>query len=261
MATIPNPQRRGAGTQHNGTVEQLRPKTEEDMRIEPETSGVSVVVLGTFNPAIFTPAWFELHGVLPGVEARAELKVAHAQVTAFTFDWLRLDVVVERLAVATTEAPYVRLCDLVARTFKEFLPHTPLRAFGINRDVHFPVQSPAEADRIGRALAPVEPWGAVGRDIGFDGKHGGMTSLTMSQLCPEGRPTGGAVNVKVEPSKRLSPGLGVFVSVNDHYALEGSSSGTADSLMGTLCRNFDESLSRSDRIIDHVMSLASHPEK
>ena len=64
MATIPNPQRRWAGTQHNGTVEQLRPKTEEDMRIEPETSGVSVVVLGTFNPAIFTPAWFELHGVL-----------------------------------------------------------------------------------------------------------------------------------------------------------------------------------------------------
>ena len=108
------------------------------MRIEPETSGVSVVVLGTFNPAIFTPAWFELHGLLPeGVGARAELKVAHAQVTAFTFDWLRLDVVVERLAVATTEAPYVRVCDLVARTFKEFLPHTPLRAFGINRDVHF----------------------------------------------------------------------------------------------------------------------------
>ena len=232
------------------------------MRIEPETSGVSVVVLGTFNPAIFTPAWFELHGLLPeGVEARAELKVAHAQVTAFTFDWLRLDVVVERLAVATTEAPYVRLCDLVARTFKEFLPHTPLRALGINRDVHFPVQSAAEADRIGRALAPVEPWGDVGRDLGFDGKHGGMTSLTMSQLRPEGRPTGGTVNVKVEPSKRLSPGLGVFVSVNDHYALEGPSAGTAERLMETLLRNFDESLSRSDRIIDHLMSLASHPEK
>ena len=68
------------------------------MRIEPEISGVSVVVLGTFNPAIFTPAWFELHGLLPhGVDARAELTVAHPQVTAFTVDWLRLDVVVELL--------------------------------------------------------------------------------------------------------------------------------------------------------------------
>ena len=142
MASVPSRRDDGASTLHNGTVARIRPKIEEDMRIEPETSGVSVVVLGTFNPAIFTPAWFELHGLLPGVEARAELKVAHAQVTAFTFDWLRLDVVVERLAVATTEAPYVRVCDLVARTFKEFLPHTPLRAFGINRDVHFPVQSP-----------------------------------------------------------------------------------------------------------------------
>ena len=88
-----------------------------------------------------------------------------------------------------------------------------------------------------------------------------MTSLTMSQLRPEGRPAGGAVNVKVEPSKRLSPGLGVFVSVNDHYALEDPSSGTAERLMETLLRSFDESLSRNDRIIDPLMSLASHPEK
>jgi hypothetical protein len=232
------------------------------MRIEPEISGVSVVVLGTFNPAIFTPAWFELHGLLPeGVDARAELTVAHPQVTAFTVDWLRLDVVVERFAVATTEAPYVRLCDLVARTFKEFLPHTPLRAFGINRDVHFPVQSTAEADRIGRTLAPVEPWGGVGLDLGLDGKHGGMTSLTMSQLRPEGRSAGGKINVKVEPSKRLSPGYGVFVAVNDHYALEDPGPATAERLIAMLLSSFDESLGRSDTIIDHLMSLASHPEK
>ena len=88
-----------------------------------------------------------------------------------------------------------------------------------------------------------------------------MTSLTMSQLRPEGRPAGGKINVKVEPSKRLSLGLGVFVSVNDHYALEDSGPGTAERLIATLLSNFDESLSRSDRIIDHLMSLASHLEK
>ena len=37
----------------------------DNMRIEPEISGVSVVLLGDFNPAIFTPAWFALHGLLP----------------------------------------------------------------------------------------------------------------------------------------------------------------------------------------------------
>ena len=88
-----------------------------------------------------------------------------------------------------------------------------------------------------------------------------MTSLTMSQLRPEGRPAGGEINIKVEPSKRLSPGLGVFVAVNDHYALEDPGPGTAERLVAMLLSRFDESLSRSDRIIDHLMSLASHPEK
>ena len=32
------------------------------MRIEPAISGVEVVLLGDFNPAIFTPAWFAIFG-------------------------------------------------------------------------------------------------------------------------------------------------------------------------------------------------------
>ena len=63
------------------------------MRFEPEISGVSVVIVGKFNPAIFTPAWFVLNGILPKSAAeRANLKVAHQQVTAFSTDWLRMEV-------------------------------------------------------------------------------------------------------------------------------------------------------------------------
>ena len=83
----------------------------------------------------------------------------------------------------------------------------------------------------------------------------------MSQLRPEGRSAGGKINVKVEPSKRLSPGYGVFVAVNDHYALEDPGPATAERLIAMLLSSFDESLGRSDTIIDHLMSLASHPEK
>lgn len=238
------------------------------MRIEPEFSSASVVMLGSFNPAIFTPAWFVLHNLLPeGVEARADLQVAHVQVTRFTADWLRLDVVNDRFAVATREAPYVRLRDLAVRTFKEFLPHNPLRAFGINREVHFPARGAAERDRLGRALAPVEPWGAVGRDLGLDGKDGGMASLTMSQPRPQGRPVGGRISVKVEPSIRVTDRRGVYVSINDHYTLgKDESAAEADEantarLIKMLERNFDDSLTRADGIIDHLMSLCNQPEQ
>lgn len=50
------------------------------MRIEPEISGVRVVLLGQFNPAIFTPAWFAMHAILPtNIEANAKLQIVHPQ--------------------------------------------------------------------------------------------------------------------------------------------------------------------------------------
>lgn len=233
------------------------------MRIEPEISSVNVVLLGDFNPAIFTPAWFALHGLLPeGVAESADSQVVHQQVTEFTTDWLRLQVTVDRFSIETLQAPYVRLCDLVVRTFKEYLHHTPIGAFGINRQVHFRVKSSAERDRIGRTLAPVEPWGAWGQDLGLDGEYGGMTSLTMSQLNLEGRPTGGQINVTVEPSNRIGKGrTGVYVRVNDHYAIDDANLRTAERLMELFETSFDTSLERSNRIIDHIMSLAKPKEE
>ena len=230
-----------------------------NMRIEPEISRVSVILLGSFNPAIFTPAWFSLQGLLPESDAAdADLQVAHKQVTVFSTEWLSLRVTTDRFSIETFQAPYIRLRDLTARLFKEHLSHTPLNALGINRDVHFQVQSLTARDRIGRTLAPVEPWGAWRHDLGLDGERGGMTSLTMSQVAPEGRPKGGRINVKVEPSNRIGQGrLGVYVEVNDHYASDDADPGAGVRLIGLLEDNFDTSISRSDKIIDHVMSLAT----
>ena len=232
------------------------------MRIEPEISGVAVVLLGKFNPAIFTPAWFAMHGLLPESAAEnATLEVAHQQVTKFSTDWLDLEVVPGRFSVETRQAPYIRLRDLVARVFKEHLFHTPLNMFGINRNVHFQVSSLTARDRIGRTLAPVAPWGTWGQDLGLTGEHGGMTSLTMTQVDPEGRPKGGRINVKVEPSNRIvQERLGVYVEVNDHYAINDTSPSAGERLMKLFEDNFDMSLRRSDDIIDHIMSLAMSQE-
>ena len=232
------------------------------MRIEPEIGGVDVIMLGAFNPAIFTPAWFVLHGLLPERAADgAEVALIHPQMTEFTFDWLRLQVTAEHFSAETTQAPHVRVRDLVVRVFREHLSHTPLKAFGINRRVHFRVRSPAERDRVGRTLAPVEPWGRWGLALGPDGDHGGMTSLTMSQLDPPGRAAGDRINVTMEPSILIEdPRLGVYVCVNDHYSIDETDPTTSARSIGILEENFDASLKRSDDIIDHVMSLAEEQE-
>ena len=227
------------------------------MRIEPDISGVSVVLLGKFNPAIFTPAWFALHKILPsGVATNAKLQVAHEQVTAFSTDWMTLQVLTDRFSVDTSQSPYIRLRDIVARVFREHLHHTPLKAFGINRNVHFQAPSLTSRDQLGRTLAPIAPWGECGRNLGFDGERGGVSSLKMSRGGPENRPASDLITVTVEPSNKVGHGrLGVYVGINDHYTIDDSKPGSAMRLMDLLDDNFEKSLRRSDDVIDHIMSL------
>ena len=228
------------------------------MRIAPEITGASLVLLGNFNPSIFVPAWFGWHGLLPEktVEA-AELKIAQPQITAFSADWLELNTVTERFSIFTTQPPFVRLRDLGIRIFRERLSHTPIHSMGINRQVHFLVNTFEERDRIGRLLAPVEPWGDWGKQLQPDGHHGGMTSLTMTQVDIEGRTPEGLINATVQPSKRVGQdGTGVYVEVNDHFTVEDQKSrnATAD-ILDLLENEFEESLLRSEQIIDNLMSL------
>ena len=87
-----------------------------------------------------------------------------------------------------------------------------------------------------------------------------MTSLTMRQLNPEGRPPDGQINVTVEPSNKVGEGhLGVYVRINDHYVIEDVKSHTTTSEFVKLLEdNFEESLRSADKIIDHLMSLTEN---
>lgn len=229
------------------------------MRIQPEISGVDIVVLGDFNPTLFSPRWFSANGLFrASVADSAQVQVIHQEVSDFLADWLHVQVMRNRFFVGSKQAPFVRLRDLVLRVFSEYLPHTPLRAFGINFGVHFLVDSPSTRDRIGTMLAPVEPWGPWRESLDLDRASGGMTHLRMSQLVPAGRNPGGQVNVTVEPSAEVAlSGSGIFVSVNDHFAGGSASPEATDSLMEILGEEFKPSLERSEGIVDQIMSLAS----
>ncbi len=229
------------------------------MRLEPEISGMQIVVVGQFNPAICSPAWFAHNGLLrESVAANAQVQVVHPQVTDFTADWLHLQVTDDRFSAGTQQAPYERLRDLVVRVFSECLQHTPLKACGINRNVHFLVRDAAARDMIGTTLAPVEPWGPWRGELDLDGEFGGMTAVRMAQLRPDGRHRGGQVNVTVEPSVRVGTegGTGVYVGVNDHFVTDQEGADSAARLMEILADEFTPSRERSDGIIDHIMSLA-----
>lgn len=228
------------------------------MLIEPEISGVSVVCAGNLNPKIFTPDWFARHELISAADAdEAKVEIVHPQITIFTAGQWQVNVDTDRLSVTTTKGPDIQLHDLVVRTFKELLPHTPLRALGINRNVHFSVITRAARDEIGRKLAPWEPWGLWGEKFKSDddAKRGGMQSLSMIQVGVDERPKG-HVQVKVEPSRRIKGNVGIYMEVNDHYEIADAekSQGSLE-VISLLEKNFDASIRRSENIIDQIMRL------
>jgi hypothetical protein len=157
---------------------------------EYEISAYSVVLLGNFNPTIFTPAWFEKYGLLTEDEAAAaDVSVIHPNIARFSAAGLTVQVENTRFST-TGVVSAVQIKDFVLKTFRDYLSHTPLRMMGINREVHFKLANADARMRLGRSLAPLAPWGDWGKEIGQTKEPGGMLSLTMHQPGLDDRQSG-----------------------------------------------------------------------
>jgi len=169
---------------------------------------LTVVLLGDFNPTIFQPSWFAAEGLLTEEEAKiATINVVHPDVTSFELPWVRFTIERERFMAASLAQPYFeRLAGSVCAAF-DLLRHTPIHMFGINNEAHFRAVSIEKWHALGHKLAPKEFWQTY-----FDAP--GMQNLTIRQIP---RPDGlnGHVQITVEPSERIKPG--VYIGVNDQF--------------------------------------------
>lgn len=229
------------------------------MRIEPENNVVNIVLVGSFNATIFHPTWFVANNLLRKDDIENEkVDVVHKIISKFTVsNWLRIQVEPARFIAETSEPPFIRLHDLIVRTFREVLIHTPIFQLGINRTVHFSVGDEETRNKIGKILAPQEAWGEWAKDIAGtkENAHGGMISLSMMQAKPDDRKTGQIV-AQVAPSQLIKNNSGIFVSVNDHYEIpKDDSLAGAIPIIDILEKQFESSIRRSEWIIDQVMAL------
>lgn len=212
----------------------------------PEFEGLSIVLRGDFNPKILQPAWFASQKLIREEEAeKVELRFIHHDICDFSLEWLQLQVVDDRFVASTTKPPYYELLrDLVLGTFR-ILRHTPLRLMGINRDMHFKMDSQETWHGIGHRLAPKELWKDILRDPG-------LRSLTMEGVRPDNFK--GYIRVKVEPSVKVKP-FGVYFEVNDHFEVKEADAKLvgADEIMNLLQQCWKDSVSRSDKIIDYLL--------
>jgi len=175
----------------------------------------SIVLLGSFNPRIFQPAWFVAQGLLAPEEGTAStIQLINNDFCAFETDWCRVEVLGERCTFYSLAAPIVEaLRDLALGTFR-ILRHTPIVKVGLNTHAHFAMPDRDVWNRFGHLLAPKDDlWSPILQKPG-------TLSLTIQGVRPDDYE--GHINVKVEPSSRIEPGI--FVETNEEFRLPNADS-------------------------------------
>jgi hypothetical protein len=192
----------------------------------------AIVVVGDFNPAIFTPDWLEKTALIGGGDADAareskSLLVSH-QVSNLETKWFALQVTENRLSLTSKDVVSPAFKDLAVGIF-QLVPHTPIAAVGMNFLGHYKLAGDDDYHRVGDMLAPKDIWKAL-----YPDEMQGLQVLTIRvQRGTRAEPlkSRDEKRISVQPSERVK--CGVFLSYNDHHAV-----GTSD----------DESLRPGERV-------------
>jgi hypothetical protein len=215
------------------------------MKKPAEDEGASIVLLGSFNPAIFQPRWLGAQGLIRPEEAEnAKITLIQAEVADFSTEWFQLQVLQNRFQIVCSDPrQYAPLRDLCASVF-DILPHTPVTALGLTRLFHFRMPSVDSWHAIGHLLAPKETWDPIL-------KAPGLLSMRIEGRRKDSH--GGVLRIKVEPSVKVQ--FGVFIEVNEEFKAPDGNSDGAQWVPTPLSENWDDLLSYSETVADHLLSL------
>lgn len=211
----------------------------------PDAETASIVMVGSFNPAIFQPMWLSSQGLVSREHAEsAKIATIQNQISEFSTGSFWLQVFPERLTLqATDPLQYAPLRDL-AYGIVGLLPHTPVKAVGLNRNFHMRSLSEDAWHRVGNNITPKNLWTPL-----LD--RPGMLSLWMQGYRKgEGGPL---TRVRIEPSGKTRPG--VFVETNEEYKGEESETVNAQWISEILSRHWDSAMSYSEEVVTYVMDV------
>jgi hypothetical protein len=212
----------------------------------PESAGTSVVLRGSFNPAIFQPAWLWHQNLISEGQLEAvEVKVISPQIASYQVERTQVQVAPDLFQVAADGEPIEDvLRDLTVGTFR-VLRHTPITMVGINRYGHYPTRSEDAWHAVGNTLVPKGFWQSFTKDPG-------LQTLTIRGVRDD--KFAGWLDISIQPSARIP--IGVFINIHDHIQVadiehpEG-----ADQIIDALEANWDPARDRVKIIRDRIGEL------
>ena len=215
-----------------------------------EAESASIVLLGSFNPAILHPQWFAKHELIREGEAEtAKVTVVSPDLTAVEFAWFTLQVMDRRFIVTTADpSQYRALAECVSGVFG-LLEFTPIVAMGLNSERHVRIPKKDIWTPLEEELAPREVWTSV-----LPGPRDGASALqTLSVVGDRPESPAERLSVTIEPSHRFQPGL--FLHTNEHFSF--SEGGDAREPMAMLREHWDGALAYSNCVADNFMRMVN----
>jgi hypothetical protein len=183
----------------------------------PVKQTLSIVFVGSFNPRIFHPAWFEREGLISPDEETASLAETKRNGPLVTPDLSRCEIgedltvecLTNRLSInAATTLGEERLRALAAAILSK-LPHTPITVVGLNHSQVFDARNEDEWHRVGDLLVPKHDlWEKV-----MTGRPG-MALLRVEEFRPGPPPV--RVWATVEPVRESHPPFRFSIHTNWH---------------------------------------------
>ena len=213
------------------------------MNTKPDVQTLSIVLVGNFNPRIFHPSWLAKHELIRNHEAdNADIELSHNDVSIFSLEWLKLQVMLDKFSTITEQEPYFEVTrDLVCGIFR-LLEHTPISGIGINRGAHIRMRSKESWNDLGHILAPKKRWEKALKQPG---------TMRISIRGTRKDDYNGHQNVRFEPSTRVHPG--VFIEFNDHFDIDSSSTSCSDQIINILTEKWDTNKTDFEKIVDALM--------
>ena len=155
--------------------------------LKPEMKQCSIVLIGDFNPAMFSPEWFGKNGVIAPEDVDFALNpksnpISSSAITIFQTRQLNIKIDAKRFQVISNNESFVIMRDFIINTFENLSNYTIL-AFGLNYSAHYKIESMQVYHRIGDLLAPKKYWKSLlGDDVDGDNRKGGLATIQMQEL-------------------------------------------------------------------------------
>jgi hypothetical protein len=188
-----------------------------EQTVNPSRESLSIVLLGSFNPRIFHPAWFVLEGLVQNEQVIDGISESNKDGPLVTPDLSRCeinqDVMVEcltdRFSINATTMLGEETSRALASAILSKLPHTPITAVGINHTQIIEARSEAEWHRIGDLLVPKEEvWSQVMEN------RPGMAVLRVEEYRQGPPPV--RIWATIEPVRQKTPPYRISIHTNWH---------------------------------------------